>query len=211
MAPSGTSITNGSIDNSKALTTLSNTTKESLEKRGFLEATVLSAYDLPFADDVPKGVTLSACGLTVQSGPPLARHKDRNSFRFSGSTDSNGKSSPTRGSSSNSGSNSSEVTKLVAPLRDLYQSTLKIRLVYSDPQKYLEAELPLRQLRIHEQKWLILTLSPPDSSETPAAGGGTASGETATQPVSPDRKSSVDDEDMSPRPTIRIKFKLSGP
>ena len=200
MAPSGTSITNGSIDNSKALTTLSNTTKESLEKRGFLEATVLSAYDLPFADDVPKGVTLSACGLTVQSGPPLARHKDRNSFRFS--TDSNGKSSPTRGS------NGSEVTKLVAPLGDLYQSTLKIRLVYSDPQKYLEAELPLRQLQIHEKKWLIITLSPPESSETPA---GTASGETAIQPASPSRKSSVTEEDMSPRPTIRIVFKLSGP
>ena len=63
-------------------TPLSPEAKARLERKGCLEASVLSVYDLPYPDEVPKAVTLSACGLTVKTGPPLARHKDRNSFRF---------------------------------------------------------------------------------------------------------------------------------
>jgi hypothetical protein len=153
---------------------------ESLERRGCLNASVLSVYDLPYSDDVPKAVTLSACGMTVGTGPPLARHKDRNSFRFAPSADSSVQQEP---------------TKLVASLRDLYQSTLKVRVAYSDPDKYLEAELPLKQLRIHEQKWLILNLSPPPVLEESGEAAASASAE----------------EDVSQPPTIRIKFQLSGP
>jgi len=191
---------------SSAPTKLSATAKTSLEKRGCLEANVLSVYDLPFSEDVPTAVTLSACGMTVQTGPPLARHKDRNSFRFSSSTD-------------NTNVNTNTPTKLVAPLRDLYQATLKVRVTYADPQKFLETELPLRQLRIHEQKWLILNLSPPSTTTEPrnnngngaAAAAASASGETAIQAAAVRRASLVTEEDMSPSPTIRIKFQLSGP
>ena len=158
----------------------------SLEKKGCLEASVLSVYDLPYPDDVPKAVTLSACGLTVKTGPPLARHKDRNSFRFAADS-----------------KNNSEPTKLVAPLRELYQSTLKVRVAYADPKKYLQAELPLRQLLIHEPKWLILNLSPPPEE--------TKEDDTPVADSSLQKSSSVTEEDMSPPPTIRIKFQLSGP
>lgn len=167
-------------------TPLSPEAKAALEKKGCLEASVLSVYDLPYPDEVPKAVTLSACGLTVKTGPPLARHKDRNSFRFAADS----KSTP------------QEPTKLVAPLRELYQSTLKVTIVYSDPKKYLQAELPLKQLLIHETKWLILNLSPPPEETK----DGEAKKSTALQ-----KSSSVVEEDMSPPPTIRIKFKLSGP
>lgn len=166
---------------------LSPEARASLEQKGCLEASVLSVFDLPYPADVPKAVTLSACGLTVKTGPPLARHKDRNSFRFA----------------ADSKNSTQEPTKLVAPLRELYQSTLKVRVAYADPNKYLQAELPLRQLLIHEPKWLILNLSPPPEEvkedDTPVV-------ESSLQ-----KSSSVTEEDMSPPPTIRIKFQLSGP
>ena len=201
---------NGTTSN--MVSTMSDTHKAALENRGCLEASVLSVYDLPYSEAVPKAVTLSACGLTVRSGPPLARHKERNSFRFSSGTDSNNSSG---GGNNNNNGNASDVTKLVVPLRELYQSTLKIRVAYADPAKYLDAELPLRELRIHEQKWLILNLSPPPPlTSEPAA----ASGETAIQVASPSsssssprRTTSVTEEDMSPPPTIRIRLHLSGP
>lgn len=180
---------------------MSASTRASLEKRGCLEASVLSVYDLPFSDDVPKAVTLSACGMTVSTGPPLARHRDRNSFRFAPSDNNN---SNNNNGSNNNNDASSDLTKLVAPLRDLYQSTLTVKVAYADPSKYLEAELPLRQLRIHEQKWLILNLSPPKTEG--ATEGAASSSETAIKVAS-----SVAEEDMSPPPTIRIKFRLSGP
>jgi len=190
-----------------APSTLSAATRASLEQKGCLNASVLSVYDLPFSDDVPTAVTLSACGMTVTSGPPLARHKDRNSFRFDSNNNNN--------NNNNNGStnNFQEPTKLVAPLRELYQATLTVRVTYSDPNKCLEAELPLRQLRIHEQKWLILTLSPLSNTNDPRKGAvsGSESGETAIQAAKVRRTSSVTEEDMSPPPTIRIKFQLSGP
>jgi len=81
---------------------------------------------------------------------------------------------------------------------------------YGDPAKYLQAELPLRQLLIHEPKWLILNLSPPpeESSEE------TTTDDVPPTPPSPSalqKTLSVTEEDMSPPPTIRIKFLLSGP
>ena len=178
----------------------SESARAALEKKGCLEASVLSVYDLPFSDEIPKAVTLSTCGLDISTGPPLARHKDRNSFRFAPSS-----SSPKQ--DSNSQFNFAEPTKLVAPLRDLYQATLTIRVVYADPNKYLQVELPINTLRIHEQKWMILNLSEPTRNK-PAS---SASGETAIQSPSMRRTSSVTEEDMSPPPTIRIKFQLTGP
>lgn len=49
--------------------------------RGHLRATILSAYDLP-DNAQPSFVTLSLLGKDVQTGPPHARHRERNSFKF---------------------------------------------------------------------------------------------------------------------------------
>ena len=164
------------------------------EKEGLLVASILSVYDLP-SNEPPTNVTLMACGMTVWSGPPLARHKDKNSFRFS---------SPAKnGNGSNNGNDPSSTVKIVAPLRDLYKSTLTIRVVYGNDKnsnnqsapKTLQTEYDIRQLRIHESKWLILNLSP--ESETGLVN-------TVLNPENVN-----DDEDVPP--TIRLKLHLSGP
>ncbi|OEU19991.1 hypothetical protein FRACYDRAFT_167885 [Fragilariopsis cylindrus CCMP1102] len=127
--------------------------------------------------------------MTVSSGPPLARHKDRNSYRFAINTASSSTDSLKAAAADNNSDNNTDVIKLVAPLRDLYQSDLKIKVIYNDTKYNLETELPLRQLHVQENKWLILNLS--TTSTTTAKYG--------------------KEEDMSPPPTIRIKLKLSGP
>ena len=104
--------------------------------------------------------------------------------------------------------------KLVAPLRDLYKSMLTVRVTFAKPGQYLETELPIRQLRIHENKWLILNLTPSPGSGTTSPAAMTTL--TATSPSAATTAtatvSSLPEEDsMAPPPTIRIKLKLSGP
>ncbi|VEU35669.1 unnamed protein product [Pseudo-nitzschia multistriata] len=192
----------------------------SLEEHGCLEANVLSVYDLPYPDVIPKAVTLSVRGMFVSSGPPLARQKDRNSFRFApvmpDKTKTQGGSNSIGASKAKTSAASAAPIKLVAPLRELYQETLKIRVVYEDPEKCLETELDLRQLHIHEQKWLILNLAPTPRPGTTHGSSNNGSNGNANTSESAIVKStatipSVAEEDMSPPPTIRIKFKLSGP
>ena len=164
--------------------------------QGCLEATVLSVYDLPFSDR-PLSVTVSSAGMATKSGPPVARHKDRNSYRFAAAGTSSG-GSPT--------SSSADVIRLVAPLRELYKSMLTVKVNFANPNQYLETELPIRQLRIHENKWLILNLNPTPSGRRPT----TPSNQAMTTASS--TTSSLPDEDsMAPPPTIRIKLKLTGP
>lgn len=177
-----------------------------LEKKGCLEATVLSVYDLPVSDR-PTAVTISVCGMTLQSGPPSARHKDRNSFRFAQGT------SP----QSSAATSGSDTIKLLAPLRSLYRSDLTIRVIYANnPNLYLETTYPLRQLRVAETKWLILNLTPSSASNgtsnalsTKKANG--KSGSASTSSNASTSSSLPDDFDMAPPPTIRIKLKMTGP
>ncbi|KAL3919455.1 MAG: hypothetical protein SGILL_003743, partial [Bacillariaceae sp.] len=164
--------------------------------QGCLEATVLSVYDLPFADR-PLSVTVASAGMEVKSGPPVARHKDRNSYRFAAAGTASG-SSPT--------SASPDVIRLVAPLRELYKSMLKVKVNFSNPNQYLETELPIRQLRIQENKWLILNLTP-----TPSVGSATTPTNQAMTTASSTTSSLPDEDSMAPPPTIRIKLKLTGP
>ena len=59
---------------------------------GKLTATILSAYDLPpysSSDDdgdsnvgEPSHVSMAILGTEMRTGPPSARHKERNSFKF---------------------------------------------------------------------------------------------------------------------------------
>lgn len=102
--------------------------------RGCLKATILSAYDLPVREP-PLYVSVSVKHKSAQTGPPVQRHKDRNSFRF--------QSTP---------------LEVVAPLPKLYESTAVIELVYEDESKTLRASYALDQLKIHETTWLILHL-----------------------------------------------------
>jgi hypothetical protein len=213
LPPPGTIIMTSSASSTPAATPL-----ESIEKKGCLEGTVLSVYDLPYSEQ-PIAVTLSACGMTVSSGPPLARHKDRNSYRFATNTAS---SASTDNLATADNNNDTDVIKLVAPLRDLYQSDLKIKVIYNDTKYNLETELPLRQLRVHENKWLILNLTTTTASATKSTSTSTSTpknnnsapesnGATTTSLTTTASEENGKEEDMSPPPTIRIKLKLSGP
>lgn len=105
--------------------------------QGRLQTTILSAYDLRLREP-PLYVSMTVQGLPnlSKTGPPIQRHKDRNSFKFS----------------------HSETLEISAPLPALYQATAIIELVYQDPSKTLTATYPLHQLKIHETTWLILHL-----------------------------------------------------
>ena len=217
-----------SAANKNSTTTASASTSHShasLEQNGCLQANVLSVYDLPYPDAIPRAITFSVRGMTVSSGPPVARQKDRNSFRFAPVSDQKTKtktgtsnsniSSNSIGNDANTNVNANDVAsiKLVAPLRELYQETVKVRVTYDDPDKCLETDLDLRQLRIHQQKWLILNLrTTTESKKTTATPNGNGNNSTKTiVKAAATSGSSFAEEDMTPTPTIRIKFKLSGP
>jgi hypothetical protein len=70
----------------------------------------------------------------------------------------------------------------------LYKSKVTIRVVYSNKSQNLETEYELRQLRVHESKWLILNLNQGDAQAL---------------------ATTTDDDEISP--TIRLKLQLSGP
>lgn len=203
------SAANFTTDRENSADSFSFSPQSSLEKQGCLEASVLSVYDLPYPDAIPKAVTLSACGMMIQTGPPLARQKDRNSFRFAPVSDPTSSNANANG---NANGNAAAHIKLVAPLRELYQSTLKVRVTYDDPDKCLETDLDLRQLHIHQRKWLILNLSAPSSSSSSSAPKSSSiDAKNTIVKAAAASGSSVAEEDMSPPPTVRIKFKLSGP
>lgn len=154
-------------------------------KVGELEVAILSAYDLPYAE-APSCISLQIGDLVQKTGPPLAKHKDRNSFRFSSNNDS-----------SSAGSDKSSV-QLKAPLPTLYKSKLTVKVLYNNVSKVLTSDYDLHQLRIHERKWVIMTLT--DSNQATSLASSTAF--TASNSGLP--------EDVL-APTIRVKLHLSGP
>ena len=113
---------------------------------GLLRAVILSANDLSSSDIPPPSYVEVSVGETtmLRTGPPAQRHKDRNSFKFAGTT---------RGDA------------IAAPLADLYSSVATVRVVYANNPAYnLTATYALHQLKIHETMWLILQL---DREEEP--------------------------------------------
>jgi hypothetical protein len=148
-----------------------------------LEVTILSAYDLPYSE-APSCISLQIGELVQKTGPPLARHKDRNSFRFSSNTDS---------------AASESTVQLKAPLQKLFKSTLTVRVIYNNnnnDSQVLTSDYDLNQLRIHERKWVIMTLTDPNQS---------TSRTTTTTTTS----TSLPEDVLAP--TIRVKLHLSGP
>ena len=115
------------------------------KKLGSLKVEVLSVYDLPYANP-PSCVTLTTMATTLKTGPPLARHKNSNSFRFS-SPNGSSTSTPTSESPSSARNSNQSVVELAAPLRDLYNAQATIRVVYANKEP-LETSYNLGQLRI---------------------------------------------------------------
>ena len=114
--------------------------------RGALVVTVLSAYDLT-SNDQPIAVSMQVAGATARTGPPSARHKDRNSYRFV----------------------TSQVLRVDAPLPTLYKTNARFTLEYQNPRDNLTAELVCKSVHIHETQWLILNLEPMLARKTAAA------------------------------------------
>ena len=103
--------------------------------RGALVVTVLSAYDL-ISQQQPVAVSLQVAGTTVKTGPPSARHRDRNSYRFV----------------------ANQVLRVESPLPQLYKSKALLTVEYDDPRENLSCELVCKSVHIHETTWLILNL-----------------------------------------------------
>ena len=109
---------------------------------GCLKVIILSAYDLPVRDP-PSNVIVTVGRQTASTGPPVQRHKNRNSFKFS-----------------NANSNSNKI-QIMAALPTLYPAEAQVELVYAhQPQLTLKASYPLQKLKLHESTWLILQLEP---------------------------------------------------
>ena len=146
-----------------ALTTEDDDTKSA----GYLEICILSAYDLP-AREPPQGIAITVAGHTVRTGPPIQRHKDRNSFKFA------------------SASGAGNQVQIRAPLSDLYPATATFSVVYEQDtgNEPLQVEYALHQLKIHDTQWIVLNLETGKSSGG-GGGGSVASNEDDTFRVPP--------------------------
>ena len=83
----------------------------------------------------------------------MARHKDRNSFKFP-----------------------SQPLVLNAPLPRLYPSTATLTVHYRLPEKNLQASLPLQTLKIQQPPWLILNLTETDNGKDYTSSNNSGSG-----------------------------------
>ncbi|CAB9502239.1 expressed unknown protein [Seminavis robusta] len=150
-------------------------------KGGELRASVLSVYDLPTRDQ-PSHVSISACGATVTTAAPTSRHKDRNSFKFTGAT-------------------STDLVLKAKTLEQLYKSHFQVEVVYeTKPWLNLFASYKMSQLNVWESTWLVLDLE--------QAAQATQVATTDAASSLPDSNSGLM-EDLPP--TIRIKVQLRGP
>lgn len=178
---------------------------------GELKVVILSAYDL-VTREPPSCVTIEVCQQIVQTGPPIQRHKDRNSFKFGIINNNNSINSI------NSTNTNNEVT-IKAPLPDLYSSIVKIRLVYNNHMEYTHiTDYSLNQLNIGEPMWLILRLEKdPDAATTSLTSTTTANIPNSSLSYLDDmstrsgRSSITGDDHWDVPPTIRLQMTLNGP
>jgi hypothetical protein len=192
---------NGSATATAALTngasTILDPTKPSLS------VCVLSAYDLPVRDP-PLYVSISVVSSNnadnddntdsssintiapVKIGPPLQRHKDRNSFKFPRAP-----------------------VHLTAPsLPELYQNTAVVKVVYPNASQTLTGIYPLHQLKLHETVWIILQL---EGNTGGTGGGSTAGSTTSTAGAGADDEPPLPDDSLNAPPTLRLQWTLHGP
>lgn len=187
---------------------------ETRRAAGYLEVRVLSAYDLP-ARAPPRGVRVTVPGREpVTSGPPVQRHKDRNSFKFvtsagSGRTGGNTNNNTSHDNDGASSSANANEVEIVAPLASLYPSTVTFSVVYEHDTGLvpLRAEYDLDQLKIHETQWLVLNLE--TATEDGAGGGGTVT--TTTSNGNDNGGVQEDDTTFRVPSTLRLNLTLHGP
>lgn len=140
-----TSSTSNTPVTSNASSLVTSTKKK--QTKGCLKATILSAYDLPTRDPPPSHVTITVGRQSISTGPPIQRHKDHNSVKFSKKNDT--------------------CITIFEPLSSLYSATAVVQLVYSDaPALNLTAEYELKQLTVEETTWVILNLESATGSTT---------------------------------------------
>lgn len=196
--PRNGSAASAVLTNGGASSTILDPTKPSLS------VCVLSAYDLPVRDP-PLYVSISVVSgnnvddddteesssnintiAPVKIGPPLQRHKDRNSFKFPRAP-----------------------VHLTAPsLPELYQNTAVVKVVYPNATQTLTGIYPLHQLKLHETVWIILQLEGSNGS-----GGGTGGGSTAgsTTSIAGADEEPLADDSLNAPPTLRLQWTLHGP
>ena len=118
------------------------------KNNGTLSIRVVSANDLALPQQVePLAVSLQVAGATVCTGPPSARHRSKNCFRF----------------------DSSQILSVNAPLATLYKSKALVTVEYKNSNDNLTAVLECKKLCIQETTSLTLKLkhtSPPEVTTT---------------------------------------------
>jgi hypothetical protein len=209
------------------------------QSEGCLYVSVLSVYDLPWDDTPTVLVSACGRTVTTGPPVSRDRHRNSFRFNRSCSIDSsstntsfdenNNTTSPNYGYESVDGTAGSGTTtpatsnaalrppstsplQLFASLRDLYRCTVQIRVIY--PQKknspFLETYLDLRdQLRINENKWVLLQLKP--TATTSLARAALETTVPSSSSSLQQRTSSREDlPEERPVPTIRLKLLLKG-
>ena len=236
-AAGGLLLNQGSTSNNNNTARTNNSTTS--KNKGRLRLTVLSAYDLPDREP-PSYVQLDLYRSssndvddnhhrnteandnnntaprhktkTIRTGPPVQRHKDRNSFKFHSHHRSTSATTTSRG----------ELVVETSTLAELYKETAVLTVVYSDPHKpQYSSSYPLNQLLIHETTWLILNLSPSSSENTtntstdPQRSGTTSPSPLQQQPqqllTRPSTNGSLEDVEDEIPPTLRLQMTLEGP
>ena len=126
----------------------------------------------------------------VTTGPPTARHKDRNSFRFLDNT------------------NTVSTMTVHAPLTHLYQQRAHLTVHYKKKQHNVTTTLPLalNTLRINETTWLVLNLTKP-SKVSIQDNQNKKKNKTKNQKTIVD----LDEDEEIEIPTVRVHVRLEGP
>jgi hypothetical protein len=176
-APTSTTTTTTTLSQAYAHTTTAS-----------LTATIWSAYDLPVREP-PTGIQLTLLSSshaatatrTLTTGPPVQRHKNKNSFKFA----------------------SSDLLTLTTPtLRELYQDTLQLKVLYEDAvttsagasAASLTASLDLKELVVNQPTWLIIPLKKGPTTATTSASA-----------------ASPEDSQSQRQPSVRLRLTLRGP
>lgn len=125
--------------------------------KGCLSAAILSVYDLPNVNGKtvqPLHISMTLLGKEVRTGPPSAKHREKNSFKF-----------VAKGKEEN-------ILSISAPLDMLYPETVVFSLALEN-ENTLVAHCKLNSLHINESQWLILNLNPPGENQVQEENGTT--------------------------------------
>ena len=177
------------------------------DDKGKLSACILSACDLPESTNGGSVlVSMELLGKEVRTGPPSARHRDRNSYKFVPD-----KSASDRGSSTSTSSSTPKTTNttstneisISAPLELLYSESAAFKVKIGNECLVAQVELD-KVLHINEPKWLILHLEPDVSRQNPKHTN------TSTTHASTQEEEEEEDQDTHP-PTLRLRLCMTGP